>query len=558
VGSITVPPSSAPFPEREGQQHRQLLRLAAELADAKTRPAAARAYAASVGAHDLLVFIRDHEAGLLLPAPGFPQTLPHGERWRQFLEQCVAAGRHAWELPFPAATTVVPAVGIACRDEAVLVFLGGAPIPDGLEQARLVLPLLAAALRGERATSVASAQMELARRATDESRMLTQALDAARRELQRALNDAEDQRAGSRRQASELEAILEAIPDAVYVCNTEGQVVRANARASALFSLDQPGSRETPLLYDRPRPPGLDAGETTPIRHGPVARALAGQNSRDYRYVLRRASSLDDIHLVVNSAPIRGWAGEVIGAVAVATDITQLTRLERQKDEFLSIASHELRTPLTTLKALAQMVARAVQAGRPVDPRAATRMNGAIQRVERLVSDLVDATRIESGRLPYHIERCNLSALCRQVAEDITEGIEHQITLELPAEPVELELDCDRIGQVLTNLLTNAFKYAGPEKPLLLRLLRGEDCIQVEVADRGPGIPPAALPHLFERFYRVSEIGVQSGSHIGLGLGLYIARSIVERHGGQIGVRSEPGTGSTFWFTLPLVPASRE
>lgn len=131
---------------------------------------------------------------------------------------------------------------------------------------------------------------------------------------------------------------------------------------------------------------------------------------------------------------------------------------------------------------------------------------------------------------------------------------------------MEVEADRDRVGQVIANLLSNALKYSPADRPVTLSLApvgqpAGPDMppasfVRVSVRDEGPGIPQAALSRVFERFYRVPSIDVQSGERRGLGLGLYICRQLVERHGGQVGVDSVVGRGSTFWITLPLAPVA--
>jgi signal transduction histidine kinase len=130
------------------------------------------------------------------------------------------------------------------------------------------------------------------------------------------------------------------------------------------------------------------------------------------------------------------------------------------------------------------------------------------------------------------------------------------IRLELPAEgPVPVQADADRIGQVVTNYLTNALKYSAPDRPVEVHLQVEGQIARVTVRDQGPGLAPTEQEHIWERFYRVLSIEVQSESGAssgGLGIGLYLCRSIIDRHHGQIGVQSSPGKGSNFWFTLPL------
>lgn len=243
-----------------------------------------------------------------------------------------------------------------------------------------------------------------------------------------------------------------------------------------------------------------------------------------------------------------------------------LEEANRRMDEFIGIAGHELRTPLTSVKAnlqLSERRARALMDDVANDPRAletverqrrllSSAVRG-IERQERLVRDLLDISRISSGKLRYRMAMCDLSSLLREVTQDVLlTAPERVVTLRLPAMPVMVTADADRVGQVVTNYLTNALKYAPLDQPVAVALRSDTEFARVEVADSGPGLSSEQQSHLFERFYRVDGIEARSGSAVGLGLGLYISRIIVERHGGEVGVDSAPGAGSTFWFTMPL------
>jgi signal transduction histidine kinase len=230
----------------------------------------------------------------------------------------------------------------------------------------------------------------------------------------------------------------------------------------------------------------------------------------------------------------------------------------RVRDQFLSIASHELNTPLTALKALSEYVTRRLHAG-PEEPmeaaeaeETATLLRLSVGRLERLVNDLLDVSRIESGRLSLSAERVDLADLCRQaVAEQRAVG--QIVHTDLPQTPAYATVDGERTMQVLTNLLGNARKYSPEDRPALLSLrCEGGEAVCC-IRDSGVGIPPAELAHIFERYYRAPSVAVQTGSQMGLGLGLYVCREIVERQGGRIWADSVPGEGSRFYVALPLV-----
>ena len=249
--------------------------------------------------------------------------------------------------------------------------------------------------------------------------------------------------------------------------------------------------------------------------------------------------------------------GKIIGAALAFHDITERKQLEAEREHMLSVVAHELRTPLTSMKALTQITRRRMARGVPIGERVFEQFEHSVDRMNLLVNDLLDAARLETGRPAIEITRFTLSALCEQAAEEQMAASGRPVMVELPERAVDVHADADRVLQVLTNLLSNALKYSPAEAEVSLRLsvepaARRGGVARVEVHDEGPGIPTEQQGKLFERFYRAPGIQVQHGSGVGLGLGLYISRRLVEHMGGAIGVRSVPGEGTTFWFTLPL------
>ena len=538
MDSTTVPPSSASSPNKPmavNSTTLTLLALVAALTDPRRRREAARELAQHMGATDLLLFIRDAEIALLLPAPGFPQTLPHGRLWHAFLAETVKAGQWSAQLPFPDAMTMQRVTGLATGEQVVLVLLGEKVHSDEVAVMTTLLPLLEAMLQGEQATLAAQAATSLARTSAEEAAVLTAALDGVRSELERTL--------------AETDTIIDAIPDAVFVYDTAGHIVRVNAGGASMLEVTPEQARD---IFSIATLCSAD-GTPIPLEEYAFVQALHGFTRTDRRCLLRWREKDKTMHLLVSAAPVRNSVGTITGAVVIATDITELNRLERQKDEFLGIASHELRTPLTALKGLTQLTHRTLtKAGLP-EARSLALMEQAIARMERLIRDFLDISRIEEDRLSLRMEHCNLAELCRQTVEEQQAVSHRQIAMEIPDRPVEVELDAGRIWQVLTNLLSNALKYSQREGRVTLTLTVEAEQVRITVRDEGVGIPPDALPHVFERFYRVTSTRVQSGSEDGFGLGLYICKTIIERHAGRIGVQSQPSQGSAFWFTLPYV-----
>jgi PAS domain S-box-containing protein len=243
-----------------------------------------------------------------------------------------------------------------------------------------------------------------------------------------------------------------------------------------------------------------------------------------------------------------------------------LREANRRLDDFLGIVSHELKNPLTTINGNIQLAQRRLrlllteQGAVEELPEQLELISELLLRAEqqvrvqhRLINDLVDVSRIQAQQLHLSTQSVDLLPLVRETVEDIRmSNPQCTITLEIQTTEATLPLliDRDRIGQVLTNYLTNALKYAGMHRPITVRVSHCSKWAHVEVIDEGPGIAPEEQERIWERFYRIP--GSKTRSSSGLGLGLHICRSIIERHNGQVGVQSQPGEGSTFWFTLPL------
>lgn len=244
-----------------------------------------------------------------------------------------------------------------------------------------------------------------------------------------------------------------------------------------------------------------------------------------------------------------------------------LREAQRQMEEFLGIASHELRTPLTSVKGSIQIADLKLtkllsQPARPHEEITAAldtlrqlfrRADRQAELLNRLVNDLLDVSRIQANKLHLRLTMCDLAAIVRDAAyEQRQVATSRSIGLHLTAETVLVFADTDRIGQVVTNYLTNALKYSRPECAVEVRLFVEGNTAHVEVCDEGPGLSPEEQERIWERFYQAQGIEVQSGSSVGLGIGLHICHTIITQHHGDIGVQSTPGQGSIFWFTLPL------
>ncbi len=259
----------------------------------------------------------------------------------------------------------------------------------------------------------------------------------------------------------------------------------------------------------------------------------------NYRWFLSRA------------IPIKDENGHVTRWFGTNTDITEQRQLEQQKDDFIGIASHELKTPVTSLKAYAQVLhLRFRKAGDARSAELLEKMNGQLNRLTSLISDLLDVTKIQSGKLLFHKNFFDYNQLIKEVIEEVQRTTtKHTIIQELASTSM-LHGDRDRIGQVLINLITNAIKYSPQADTIIVRTTNTEQAVITSVQDFGVGIPKEQQEKVFDRFFRVG--GEKQETYPGLGLGLYISAEIVERHHGSFWVESEEGKGTTFSFSLPL------
>jgi signal transduction histidine kinase len=232
----------------------------------------------------------------------------------------------------------------------------------------------------------------------------------------------------------------------------------------------------------------------------------------------------------------------------LAQQNARLRESERLKAELISIVSHELRTPLASVLGFTSLLLQ-----RDFEDAERRRYLGIIdaqsRRLAELLNDFLDAQRVEEGRLEMSFEPLDLASLLREQAQLFAgQSDAHEIRLDLDNEPFLIVGDRDRLGQVLANLLSNAIKYSPDGGIVELSGERENGLVRVQVRDEGRGIPRAEQPRIFTKFFR----GDAGASGIGgTGLGLALAREIVEAHGGHIGFKSELGTGSTFWFEVP-------
>lgn len=264
---------------------------------------------------------------------------------------------------------------------------------------------------------------------------------------------------------------------------------------------------------------------------------------------LRKDGKVLDVSLTIS--PLRDNEGNIIGASKIARDISEQKRNEQRKNDFIGMVSHELKTPLTSLNAVLQFAASKLKNFEdPFLRTAMSRANLQVKKMTTLINGFLNVSRLESGKMYLDKRWFDLDSLVREIVEETSLVSASNPILFEHCEKTPVYADYDKISSVVSNLIGNAVKYSGNDKPINVYCRIDGRMATVSVADNGPGIKPEDLKRIFERYYRIeTDLSHQVG---GFGIGLYLSSEIVKGHRGKIWAKSKPGKGSTFYFTLPL------
>jgi two-component system, OmpR family, phosphate regulon sensor histidine kinase PhoR len=364
------------------------------------------------------------------------------------------------------------------------------------------------------------------------------AMDELARALNKVLDQLTDQIGGLEERQRQLALVLQYMGDGVLIVDAAGYVTLFNPAAARLLG--------------RPEASALGRSFAEVVRHHQLIELY--QRCRD---------SGEYQSLALEMGQGRFWQGAVTpfkergaqGFLVILRDLTDVRRLETVRRDFVSNLSHELRTPLASLRVVMETLQESVQD----DPEAAQRFLGrAVHEVDtmtQMVGELMELSKIESGRVPLRLQAVaipTLAALPLERIHDQAERSQIRISADLPPNLPQVLADPPRIEQVISNLLHNAIKFTPGQGEVVLRAYPGEegDEVIIEVRDTGIGISAADIPRIFERFYKSDRARTRGQS--GTGLGLAIARHLVEAHNGRIWVHSKEGKGSTFYFSLPV------
>lgn len=349
---------------------------------------------------------------------------------------------------------------------------------------------------------------------------------------------------------AEYDATLNSAADGLVVFDPAGNLVRVNLAMARMFhySEDDAGKPLADLFamltYETPD------GQPFPPDALPLARALRGEQVFNVILVAHPPAQ-PPVWLSSSAAPILTDDGARLGAVVSFADISIVHALQEQQKVMLQTVSHDLRTPMAVIKGNAELVNSQIQqqGGDEMIQQNLAAIDRSVKRMDVMIQDLVDVTRLESGQFLLECVTVNLSRYLDDLLHQVRMVLDiSRIQVEIPDDLPPVSADCARLERILVNLLSNALKYSNPDTPVRVRARLQDNTAVFAIIDQGKGIPPKVIPHLFERFYRVpSERKAE-----GIGLGLYITRVLVEAHGGQIRVESTVDKGSVFSFTLPV------
>lgn len=383
---------------------------------------------------------------------------------------------------------------------------------------------------------------------------MASALAEARSRMHAQNLELEAQAQAAERARSEMSAILDSVSDAIVLFSPAGSPIRLNHRFEELFGLRADE-------YVGAGPQEVRATLEKVFADATAYRAFIVENLKREQ---AQFSTVVTQHwperreLALFSTPVRDAQGEELGRLYVYRDVTHEREVDRMKSEFVSHVSHELRTPLTSIKGYVELLLEGAVGelgAEQVEFLEIVRANA--DRLIALINELLDISRLEAGRVELHLAAVDLGSLVRNVAQILRPQIDakgQNLTLDLAPDLPEVLADANRVTQIVLNLLSNAHKYtpAGGDLGISAQVEPGGSRVRVDVRDNGIGLSVEDQAQLFSKFFRAQNRATREAG--GTGLGLTISRSLAEMHGGTLTASSAPGEGSTFSFTLPIVP----
>lgn len=551
-----------------------MLSLISQLSVISTRPQVARKIAAEMGVEDLLILVRDDELDILLPAPGFQQTIGNASKWRGLLDTYSDNETHTQAAEHPITGLPTTVTTLVHERKLAVILAGGHPAEDKLSLLQDTLPLLAAVFLYEQYVEQAKVNMQQSVASAVEHQNIATKLDETRKNLQLALHEKDNEireRMKSEVALAQSEQLFrfmaESLPAMIFTADASGTLTYISPQWEQYTGLSVKLLRKyrmSTILHPN------DAEDVT--RHWLHSYETGTDIEQEVR--IRRADGEYRWHLS-RSKCMRDETGQITMWVGSSTDIEEvkinmqkkleleektvtLTRqqdnlleLNAAKDEFIRLASHQLRTPATGVKMYIGMLMGGF-ADEPTESQMRM-LDQAYQSNERqlhIIEDLLKVATIDAGKVALVKEKSDIKKLLNEVSGEMQHAIskrKQKIIIDSPSNAVMVEIDRRYIRMVIENIIDNASKYS-PDNTLITVKLEQNNHTDITIIDQGVGIAEKDQPMLFKKFSRIHN--VMSVSASGTGIGLYWAKEIVSLHGGTIILKSKLGHGSSFTIRL--------
>lgn len=342
---------------------------------------------------------------------------------------------------------------------------------------------------------------------------------------------------------SRYRSVVETSPDGIFLLDLEGVIRMANRKAATLTGWDDPGR-----LTGRPSADFLHAEHRDELEEEGLQMLEDGRPLRSETVIVRRDGSRFPAEIA--AAVVTNSDGLPAGIVVTVRDVSERKQVEQAKADFLSAVSHELRTPLTVILGNCELAQRIPYSERPgVHERLLATIKERGEAMARLVEDLLNVTRMESGRLELILSACELGEIVQRCATRVPTGDKHTLSVEVEDDRAPCRCDPDRLGYAVSNLIANAVKFSPEGGIVRIGVGYRDGSFTIRVSDEGVGIPPEQIDAIFEPFAQGDMSSTRRFG--GVGLGLYVAKCMVEAHGGHIEVDSTPDAGSVFTILIP-------
>lgn len=343
-----------------------------------------------------------------------------------------------------------------------------------------------------------------------------------------------------------LQSIIEQLPVGVVITDEHGRVVNGNKKVNEIVGTQiKKGLHVGKEMFIK----AYSNGKLLSPAQWPISKVLTSNRPVVGDELVVYQDDGKKVHLQVSASLIRNKKGKIIAVASIINDITERKELEERKDDFVNMASHELKTPITSNKIYLDLLSNFIDKNEKEKAlKTVASIKYQTERLQELVSDLLDVSRLQTGKLSLRKETFYIKDVIAETTNQLQESVKQELSFSTKVNP-KVSADKFRIYQVLTNLITNAAKYSPKDSKILIKLQQDKHKVIVSVQDFGLGITKHQQKKIFERLYQVTDS--KEKTFPGLGMGLYISKEIIRKHRGKIWVESKKDHGSTFYFSLP-------